>query len=390
MTMAPLLLLLLATAPRSAEPPLARLADRFAAEIERVAGGEPVELPPPQDLTAGGGRLAADLLELTASRLRGRVRLASAGPRLIVTSALSETARELVVSARVVREPERVLVDLIAASAELTSGRLSAAAARARSEQARVEVISAGRTPPLEGPVLCLLPIDAERLLVLLPGTAELFRWDDSGLALLDRHPLSVARRPMRAPAGMLWAPAPDEPVWVLEAGAAEAVLLEVRGDRLAERSRAAAVPWPGAASGLRYRIGTPLLEGLPPPFGADPVLAIEALPSGTLVVSADARLVLPDGTPTELRVGPSLAWLWPNLAAAPSAEPPGPRDSILIIALSPTAASRIDSIEVAGAVRALGAKADGAQVRLVAGVDDGGESHLLLLRLAPLEVDLP
>jgi hypothetical protein len=383
MTMAPLLLLLLATVPRSAEPPLARLADRFAAEIERVSGGEPVELLPPQDLTAGDRRLAADLLELTESRLRGRVPLASAGPRLIVTSALSETARELLVSARVVRAPERVLVDLIAASAELTSERLSAAAARARSEQARVEVISAGRTPPLEGPVLFLLPIDAERLLVLLPGTVELYRWGDSGLALLDRHPLSVTRRPMRAPA-------PDEPVWVLEAGAAEAVLLEVRGDRLAERARAAAVPWPGAASGLRYRIATPLLEGLPPPFGGGPVLTVEALPSGTLVVSADARLVLPDGTPTELRVGPSLAWLWSNVVAAPSAEPPGPRDSILIIALSPTGAAPIDSIEVAGAVRALGSLADGTQVRLVAGVDDGDESHLLLLRLAPLEVDLP
>ncbi len=388
--MSPLLLLLLATAPPSAEPPLARLADRFAAEIVRVAGGERVELLPPQDLTAGDGRLATDLLELTESRLRGRVPLGSAGPRLIVTSALSETARELLVSARVVRAPEGVLVDLIAASAEVASGRLSTAAARARSEQARIEVISAGRTPPLEGPVLDLLPIDADRLLVLLPGTVELYRWGDSGLALLDRHALSVPRRPMRAPAGKLWAPAPDEPVWVLEAAAAEAVLLEVRGDRLVERSRAAALPWPGAASGLRYRIGTQLLEGLPPPFGPDPGLTVEKLPPGTLVVSADAHLLLPDGTPTDLRVGPSLAWLWSDVVAAPSARPPGPRDSIQIIALSPTSATRIDSIEVAGAVRALAARTGGTQIRLVVGVDDGGKSHLLLLRLAPLEVDLP
>jgi hypothetical protein len=188
----------------------------------------------------------------------------------------------------------------------------------------------------------------------------------------------------------MLWAPVPDEPLWVLEAAAAEAVLLEVSGDRLMERSRAAAVPWPGAARGLHYRIGTQLLEGLGPPFGPEPVLTVEVLACGTLAVSADAHLVLADGTPTEIRVGPSLAWLWSDVVAAPSAEPPGPRDSIQVIALSPTGASRIDSIEVAGAVRALGARADGPQVRLVAGIDDGDGSHLLLLRLAPLEVDLP
>jgi hypothetical protein len=376
------------SSPVPAEPPLVRLADALAAEIERVAGSETVELLAPQDLT--GATLAADLRELTLSRLQGRVLVGSEGPRLVVSPVISETARELVVSARVVRVPEGTLVDLITASAATERGPMTATAARARSERARLEVISAVRTPPLEGPVLDLLPLPGERLLVLFPGVLALYRWDESGLALLERTKLKTPRQPMRAPAGMIWGLAPGEPSWILEAASEEAVLYEVQGSRLKERSRAAALPWPGAPSGLRYRIGTHLLEGLPAPLGPAACLAVRTSPLGDLSVSSDGRLVLADGTTTGLRVGPALAWLWPAVVAAPSASPPGPRDVIQIIDLGDAPPRLIDSIGVEGAVRALTARSHGNHIQLLAGVDETESSHLLALEVAPIEIDMP
>jgi len=383
-----ILLSCLATAaPLQAEPPLVRLAESLAAEIRRVAEGHDLELLLPEDRTTRDGRRAADLRDLLLARLEGSVRFATEGPRLTVTPVLSEDPRRLLASARVVLQPQGRLVDLVSVSVETDPSSILPFPIRPPPTRGIVEIVSATRTPPLEKPVLDLALVDDQRLVLLHPDSATLVLARDASLAVRSELSLPGPLLPVRATGGVIVRGQETETFWLLTNRTNAAVLVAIQGDRLVEQRRAGAIPWPNSAQGLRYRTGTNLLEGLPSALGSGPHLALAA--DGRLAVSSAGALLRADGD-TGLRVGPSLASLWPGLLAASSAEPPGAEDSVLILSLESEPPRVVDSFAVEGAIRALGARARGDRLRLVAGVDLAASHHLLFLELARIALDVP
>jgi hypothetical protein len=109
---------------------------------------------------------------------------------------------------------------------------------------------------------------------------------------------------------------------------AAHAALIAVQGAGLIERQQADAVPWAGAALGLRYRPGTNLIEGALTSLGPGPFLDLDSAEGG-LAVTADGRLRCL-GCRDE-RVGRGLAGLWRGFLVASSPAPPGADDALLI-----------------------------------------------------------
>lgn len=373
---------LAAALPALAAPSLVRLAESFASEIVRASRGRPVEVAVPEDRTGRGAGLALDLRALVLDRLRGHATLTESGPRLRVQSVLSETATGLVISARVVEEPGQRLVDLLSASVPADDSLVALSPLRPPPAPATIDVVSTSRTPPLDGPVLDLAFLDDDRLVILGPDSVALYRWDDAGLAVQARRPLSGPLETVRFPGGLLRVAESDGAFWALTSRSPRALLFAVENGRLVERQEAVALPWPGCPSGLRYRAGTNLIEG-----------AIAGVPAGPwlgLDDSAPEVAVGPDGS---LRsggaagpsTGPALAALWPGLVAASSPQPPGEDDAILVIATANGDTPRLlDSLRVEGSVRALAARARGKAVRLVAAVEGPDRSsRLLVLDLA-------
>ena len=373
---------LAAALPALAAPSLVRLGEAFAAEIVRAARGRPVEVAVPEDRTGRGASLALDLRALVIDRLRGRATVAESGPRVRVQSVLSETANGLVVSARVVEEPGQRLVDLLSASVPADESLVALSPLRSPPAPATIDVLSTGRTPPLDGPVLDLAFLDDDRLVILGPESVALYRWDGAGLAVQSRRPLSGPLETVRFPGGLLRVAESDAAFWALTSRSPRALLFAVEDGRLVERQEAAALPWPGCPSGLRYRAGTNLIEGAIAGAPAGPYLGLDDS-APRVAVTTDGSLRT--GAAAGPRTGPALAALWPGLVAASSPQPPGEDDAILIVATSGGDGPHLlDSLRVEGSVRALAARARGKAVRLVAAVDepDGG-SRLLVLDLA-------
>ena len=110
------------------------------------------------------------------------VRFATEGPRLTVTPVLSEDPRSLLASARVVRQPQGRLVDLLSVSVEKDPSSILPFPIRPPPTKGVVEIVSATRTPPLAKPVLDLTLVDDQRLVLLHPDSASLVlgRGDDA------------------------------------------------------------------------------------------------------------------------------------------------------------------------------------------------------------------
>jgi hypothetical protein len=378
-------LVLLALAPEArAAAPLSRLAASFADAIAEAAGDRPVELEIPEDRTGHDAALALDLRALTAERLAGRVALRTSGPRLRVSAALAQSGRRLVVSARVVEEPGGALVDVLSASVEWDDAHLGLSSEAPPAASRDVEVVSTTRTPPLEGMVLDMAFVEAERLAVLGSDGVSLFRIEASGLNRESRQPLPGPLATVRAPGGMLRA-SRDRDLWAASSRSPRAVLFSAQGGRLTPRAEADALPWPGSSVGLHYRPGTNLIDADIPGLGPGPLLA--ALPvDPPLAVAADGELRVgtPRGPrPAGLRAGPALAALWPGLVAAASPDPPGGEDGVLLLACEGEQVRIAERIRVDGAVRALAARAEGESARLVAAVEaEGGVVHLVVMDL--------
>jgi hypothetical protein len=381
-------LAILAFAPSAAAAPaLVRLAEGYAAEIVRAARGRPVEVAVPEDRTGRGASLALDLHSLVLHRLQGRATIRGSGPRLRVRSVLSETPAGLVVSARVVEEPGSHLVDILSVSAPTDETALPLSPLPAPPAPAAVEVLSSSRTAQIDGPILDLAFFGDDRLVVLGADSVALYRWDDARLTLQARRPLSGPLDTVRFPGGLLRVAERDAAFWALTSRSPRALLFAVEDGRLVERQEAEALPWPGSPAGLRYRPGTNLIEGVVGDLGAGPFLALEDSAPG-VAVTADA--VLRDGAVAGPTVGPALAALRPGLVAAPSPEPPGEDDAILIVAMPGGAAQGLrvlDSLRVEGAVRALAGRARGESMRLVAALEDAqGGARLLVMDLRHLQ----
>ena len=373
-----------ATAPAGA--PLARLADALAAEIAASAHGSAVEIATPEDRTGSGGTLALDLASLLRARLEGHVRLASSGARIRVDSVLAEGPGRLWVSARLTEEPGGRLVDVLAASAEADPMLLALVPTGPAGGAGPLAVVASRRTPAVEGRVLDVTPVGEDRVLVLYEDALALYRLDEAGLALLSRRELPAPTLPVRFPGGTIFLPPAEGAAWVLTSRSPRAVLYGLDGGHLEERQQADALFWPRTPRGLRYRPGTNLLEGAVADLGDGPFLRLDPrgaalTPDGGLWVGS------PEGPRPVggVRVGGGLARLGPELIAVAGGDPPGPRDAVLLIDARDPSRPPLQSLAVDGAVRALGARGTSAKMRLVAAVEEGRGTHLLVIDLAPL-----
>jgi hypothetical protein len=371
--------------PAAAAPALVRLAERFAAEVVRVAQGRPVEVAVPEDRT-GRAAAALDLQALVLDRLRDRATVRGSGPRLRVQSVLSEGATGLVLSARVVEEPGGRLVDLLSVSAPTDESVVALSPLPPPESTAAFDVRSTGQTPPLDEPVLDLAFFGDERLVVLGPESVALYKWDEAELTLASRQPLPGPLATVRFPGGLLRMAERDGAFWALASRSPRALLFAVEEGRLVRRQDADALPWPGCPAGLTYRAGTNLIEGAVAGLGPGPFLGLDDS-APRLAVTVDG--VLKAGPAAGPAVGPAMAALWPGFVAAAAPHPPGEDDAILIIATgdgSHEPPRVLDAVRVDGAVRALAARAFGESMRLVAAVQDVDGSRLLVMDLARLQ----
>jgi len=370
-----------------ADASLGRLADALAQEIARQARGRAVELFPTVDRTGRGARLVLDLDALVRGRVGSGGRLSATGARLQVFPVLAEAPGRLVVSARLVEQPGGTLQDLVSLSIEADPALLDMAARPPAATAGALDFVRSSQSAPLAGRVLDLAFAGPERLLVLGEDDLSLYRWDDGALALLARRRLGGARDAVRSAGGLLRAVETERAAWASTSRGAGAVLFAVDDAAIVQRQQADAMPWPGSPAGLRFRPGTNLIEGSVQGLGDGPFLRVEA--SGR-AVDGDGRL-LPDGARAELRVGPTLAALWPGYLAASGAAPPGPRDSVVVLALGAAEGPRVVSeLPVEGAVRALAARVNGRSARLIAAVEDdrgrggaGAPTRLVAFELA-------
>ena len=373
-----------ATAPAGA--PLARLADALAAEIAASVRGSAVEIATPEDRTGSEGTLALDLASLLRARLEGHVRLAGTGPRIRVDSVLAEGAGRLWVSARLTEEPGGRLVDVLAASAEADPMLLSLVPTGPAGGAGPLAVVASRRTPAVEGRVLDVTPVGEDRVLVLYEDALALYRLDEAGLALLSRRELPPPTLSVRFPGGTIFLPPAEGAAWVLTSRSPRAVLYGLDGGHLEERQQAEALFWPRTPRGLRYRPGTNLLEGAVADLGDGPFLRLD--PRGAALTPDGGLWVGSSEGPRPVggvRVGGGLARLAPELIAVAGGDPPGPRDAVLLIDARDPSRPPLQSLPVDGAVRALGARGTSAKMRLVAAVEEGRGTHLVVIDLAPL-----
>jgi hypothetical protein len=366
-----------------AESPLSRLAARLTAAIEQVAGERSVELRPIQDRTGRGATFALDLHGLVLERLGPLGRRSPGGPGVRVDSVLIETPHRLIVSARVVAEPEGRLLDLVSVSVPTDPALLALSPVPSLSAPGSIDIVGKARTPPLEGPVLDVVLLPEDRVLLLAADAVALYRFDGANLAQEARRPLPGPLDTVRAPGGLL---VPEGGgAWALTSRSPRATFFAVEGGRrLVERQQSPTIRFPGSAEGVRFRPGTNLLEGAVAGLGAGPFLALEpALP--VLALGERGQLLLAaDDSPRDAgaRAGPALAALWPPVFAAASAAPPGGTDAVQLFERTQARVQPLDAIPLSGHVRALGADTRGAGARLVAAVEDEAGTHLLVLDL--------
>ena len=369
--------------PLQAAAPLSRLADALAAEVVAAARGHAVEVAAPEDRTGSGGSLGVDFQSLLRARLEGRLRLTASGARLRVDSVLAEGPGRLWVSARVTEEPGGRLVDVLAASVEADPMLLSLVPAGPAAGPGPLSVVASRRTPALEGRVLDLALPAEDRVLVLYDDALVLYRLEDDGLAVLSRRDLPGPLSAVRFPGGTIGLAAAEGSAWALTSRSPRAVLFGLDGGRLEEREQAAALPWPGAPHGLRYRPGTNLIEATLDDLGDGPFLRLD--PRG-LAVTAEGRLRLASaegGRTLDVPAGSGLARLGTELLAVAGPDPPGPRDAVLLLDAHDPGRPPVQSLPVDGSVRALAGRGSGARMRVVAAVEEERGTHLVLMDLA-------
>jgi hypothetical protein len=247
----------------------------------------------------------------------------------------------------------------------------------------RFEPNFVGPPLPLADPVLDVAFLGDSQVAALTTRELVLLRWTDQGLAPLGSRPLPGAEEPVRWPGGLLHVVEEDHAVWAIASTRDSAMLFTVQSGRLAERDQARALPFPGCRTGLRYRAGTNLLEGDVDGLGSGPFLALDD--AADAAVAADGRLLVAGSAATGLRVGPTLAALWPRHLAASTALPPGKDDWLLVLAREGGGVREVWRVRMPGPVRALASRLREGRARMVAAIIEGGESRLLALELSLL-----
>jgi hypothetical protein len=240
-----------------------------------------------------------------------------------------------------------------------------------------------GKTHALPLRALDLAFLGPDRLVVLDASEIALLAVGERGVTLLSRRALPASLEVVRWPGALLQGSERDGAVWAITSVSPRAVLFAIDGGVLVEREQADALPFPGCPRGLRFRAGTNLVDGEVERLGSGPFLDLTAS-DRLAAVSPDGRLLIGDPAETApaVRVGPTLAPLWPGWIAASTAAPPDQEDALLVF--SAGAAAPAMSCRTPGPVRALAARAQADAARVAVAMDEGetGRSSLLLVDL--------
>jgi hypothetical protein len=226
--------------------------------------------------------------------------------------------------------------------------------------------------------------VGADRLVVLDGAEIALVTIGAGEVAVLSRRPLPGPLSVVRAPGGVLQASESDAAVWAMTSRSPQAVLFAIEGAQLSERERAEALPFPGAARGLRFRAGTNLVEADVEGLGAGPFLDLAAAGAGPLVaVDPEGRLLNARGSEAPLRAGPTLAALWPGHVAASLPSPPDREDAVVVFDVMASGAP-VTTCPTGAPVRAVAARVREDVARLAVAVDGAdGRPWLHLLDVA-------
>jgi hypothetical protein len=220
---------------------------------------------------------------------------------------------------------------------------------------------------------LPLRPLDLafvaqDRLVALDGAEVALLSIEAAQVTVLSRRPMPGPLSVVRAPGGVLGVSETESAVWAMTSRSPHAALFAIEGARLAERQQAEAMPFAGAARGLRFRPGTNLIEAEVAGLGPGPFLDLAgaALP---VAVTPDGRIVRSETDEARARAGPTLAALWPGLFAASLASPPDQEDAVIVFDTA-SPATPLLTCRAAGAVRAIAARAREESARLAVALD--------------------
>jgi hypothetical protein len=177
---------------------------------------------------------------------------------------------------------------------------------------------------------------------------------------------------------------------WILTNGMARAVLVGVEETQLVLRATADAVPWPGFPSGIRYREGTDILEGVLPEGSPQHLVGLAPGRADLGVTDRGEWVTLsPEGTRTAdgLRVAPTLAWISTDSLLTSSPTLPSQPDALVELRQHDDTWEVGRRVPISGAVRALAAHVGADRVQVACIVEEPAHStwRLLLLDL-PVE----
>jgi hypothetical protein len=237
----------------------------------------------------------------------------------------------------------------------------------------RPVLVAQGKPLLTPAPFLDLAFLDDQRLLALSEATLFLYRLDGGGPLLESRLELPGDFLPVRAAAGVLRVAETEAACWALTNRRVGASLVAVEGRRLVLRLEADAIPWPGSATGLRYRAGTNelSLEGVDYFALRDDGLGVSD--TGALLIAGQ-----PDAQGR--RSGTAAAGLG-TLIVTSSHAPVGAPDALLLLRLRDGATELLSETPAPGRVRALAARERRRGGRLLAAaVEDPDDGPVLIV----------
>jgi hypothetical protein len=222
--------------------------------------------------------------------------------------------------------------------------------------------------------------VDADRLVVLDGAEIALISIGGPDLVVLSRRPLPGPLAVVRAAGGLLQASETESAVWAMTSRSPQAALYAVEGSQLAERERADALPFPGAARGLRFRAGTNLIEAEVAGLGAGPFLDVAGA-GAPAAVEPEGRIRWSEAGTAKARAGATLAALWPGTFATSRPTPPEEADALVVYDAGGT--EPVLECPLPGPVRAIAARLREDSARLAVAVD--GPDGRAWLHVVPL-----
>jgi hypothetical protein len=224
----------------------------------------------------------------------------------------------------------------------------------------------------LERPALAVAHVGSDRALLLEEDRLTLWHLSGSGMTLEATLLTQTPVERVRHPGGLIQAPEGEGAAWVHRSGWTQAILVSSDNGTLTRDSAADVLPWPGAPNGVRFRVGTSLIEARLDGVADGPYVALS--PDGRAAADAEGRLLLARPEPASpstaaVAVGSALAHPWPDVVVASSAAADAP-DALLIVRIGgpPRVLSRVP---LNGRIQALAVRREGGIGIVLAAIED-------------------